>query len=501
MSLPVAQRPKRAKQKATPYAMGYRRALGIPENADLANDPVRWVNDVLGEFVWSKQREILESIRDNRYTAVHSCHDSGKSFVSSRGGCQHLDTKPDPFLVTTAPTWKQVNSILWREMRKAHRKGELRGRINLDAEWYENGDELVAFGRKPADYDQSAFQGIHALNVMVVIDEAGGVPKSIFDAVDSLATNVRARVLAIGNPDDPASHFAEICKPGSGWNVIHIGYQDTPAFTQEEVPDYLYDLLISPEWVDERKKRWGEKSPIYISKVLGLFPEISDDTLLTPGQIKAAQRRDLSEDEKVVATAGNIGVDVARFGDDKTAIYRARHGRVRKIKLMHKADTMETAEFVHFHLSKFPGERAHIDVVGVGGGVYDRLRAPRPRGFGRTDVIEFNSSEKAYDSERFGNRRAEAYWYLRDLADDGALDLPGDGEDDDLAAQLGSIKWKLMGGRIYIESKEDMRSRGMPSPDLADAVAMACWRSAAIPFIDIPDDDLTQTAGLIDRPM
>ena len=77
--------------------------------------------------------------------------------------------------------------------------------------------ELVAYGRKPADYDQSAFQGIHPMNPLDLGDEACGVPKSIFDAVDALATNVNARVAAIGNPDDPSSHFAQMCKPGSGW--------------------------------------------------------------------------------------------------------------------------------------------------------------------------------------------------------------------------------------------------------------------------------------------
>ena len=77
-----------------------------------------------------------------------------------------------------------------------------------------SGKELVAFVRKPADHDQSAFQGIHALRPLILVDEVCGVPKSIFDAVDALATNSNARVLAIGNPDDPASHFAQICTPG-----------------------------------------------------------------------------------------------------------------------------------------------------------------------------------------------------------------------------------------------------------------------------------------------
>lgn len=470
-------------------------AMGLPENAELANDPIRWVNNVLGEFTWSKQREILTSLRDHRHTAVMSCHDTGKSYTASRAGVQWVDTRPDPFLVTTAPTWKQVNSILWREMRKAHKKGGIKGRINLDAEWFMNSDELVAFGRKPADYDQAAFQGIHALNVLVVIDEAAGVPKSIFDAAETLVTNVRGRILAIGNPDDPSSHFAEVCKPGSGWNIIQIGAYDTPAFTGEEVPDQLLDLLISPEWVEERKRRWGEKSPIFISKVLGQFPEISDDTLISPRMIKEAQLRDLSEEVKEYTP--QLGVDVARFGDDFTAVYRARGGRVRYVRTMHKADTVETAEFVNGQMVQYPSEYAYIDTVGVGGGVYDQLR----KNFKQDRVREFISSERAYDPVRFGNRRAEVYWAVRDMADNGELDLPPQGEDDDLIAQLGSIKWKLQNGRIYMESKEEMKQRGLPSPDRADAAVMALIRGAEIRYIGDDQESLEQTAGLMTRPM
>jgi hypothetical protein len=117
---------------------------------------------------------------------------------------------------------------------------------------------------------------------LVIIDEAGGVPKSIFDAVDALATNIDARVVAVGNLDDPASHFATICKPGSGWHVETISAFDTPAYTGERVPEELLPLLVSPEWVEERKLRWGVNSPIYQSKVLGEFPDLSDDTLILP---------------------------------------------------------------------------------------------------------------------------------------------------------------------------------------------------------------------------
>ena len=185
------------------------------------------------------------------------------------------------------------------------------------------GKELVGFGRKPADTDQAAFQGIHALNPLIVIDEACGVPKSIFDAVDALATNDNARVLAIGNPDDPASHFAEICKPGSGWHVITISAFDTPAFTGEEVPRAAAAARC-PRVGRGAQEALGRNSPIYQSKVLGEFPDISDDSLIHPKWIEAAQKRQLPRDNKP-----ELGVDIARYGEDETVIMRREGGWVR----------------------------------------------------------------------------------------------------------------------------------------------------------------------------
>jgi hypothetical protein len=178
--------------------------LDPPENL-YVRDPVGWVRDRLGEFMWSKQCEIAEALVEHRYVAVKSAHDTGKSHVASRIVAWHVDTQSDPFATTTAPTTKQVHAILWRYLGQAHRKAKLAGRITLDDEWYTGpgGKELVAYGRKPADTDQAAFQGIHTLHPFVLVDEACGVPKSIFDAVDSLATNENARVLAIGNPMTP----------------------------------------------------------------------------------------------------------------------------------------------------------------------------------------------------------------------------------------------------------------------------------------------------------
>jgi hypothetical protein len=437
------------------------------------------VSDRLGEFMWSKQREIAESVVVNRYTAIKSAHDTGKSFTMSRLAAWWLDVHPigEAFLVTTAPTTAQVEAILWREIGKAHRKGNLPGRITLDAKWY-MGQELVAYGRKPADYDQAAFQGIHAKYVLVLLDEAVGIPKSLFDAVDALATNVNARVAAVANPDDPSSHFAQVCKPGSGWVVKRISAFDTPAYTGEKVPEELLALLVSPEWVEERKARWDATNPIYQSKVLGELPDISDDSLILPKWIEAAQKRSLERTRRPI-----IAADIARFGEDETVIMRREGGWIRVYRAHHKADTMVTSGHIAKAMRDIDDEagkndwvRAIIDVPGVGGGVVDRLA-----GLG-LPVVPYNGGEAPIDKERFVNARAEDYWTLRERFEQGEIDI--DPDDDKLAAQLGSIKWGIDSrGRIKIESKDDMRKRGLPSPDRADAMAIAfAGRANAAPM-------------------
>lgn len=445
------------------------------------HDPVGWVFSK-GGYMWSKQREVANSLVANRYTAVHSCHGTGKSFDASALACWWLDVHPpgEAFVVTTAPTWNQVHAILWREMRKLHKKAGLPGRLTLDARWYmgdpgrkggTSDEELVAYGRKPSDYDQSAFQGIHARYVLVIIDEAGGVPKLLYDAVDSLVTNDNSRVLAIGNPDDPASQFEKVCRPGSDWNSIHISYDMTPAFTGEEVPEWLLELLISPTWVKERAKAWGVASPTYVSKVLGEFPDISDDTLLSPGLLLSCQHNELKGIEK-----GQYGADIARMGADETCVYRNRGGKIRLVYSRHKQDLTKTTNAFTKLLKDTRREvPMQIDADGLGSGVYDNLRNTR------MPVVEFRAGRKPIDPARFRDRKAEVYWTFKQLCEEGLIDLPSDAEDSNLLAQLGSIKWDLDSkGRIYIESKDDMKKRGLPSPDRADACVLSAINTAGM---------------------
>lgn len=457
-----------------------------PKDHRYVSDPVGWVRDKLGEHLWSKQREIVESVRDNRYTAVQSCHDAGKSFSASRLVSWWLSVHPqgEAFAVTTAPTAAQVSAILWREIRRAHRKGKLDGYITSGAvpEWKLPDGEPIGYGRKPADEDQAAFQGIHATFPLIIVDEACGVPKNLFDAVDALATNENARVLAIGNPDDPASHFANICKPGSGWNVITIDGLGTPNFTteavashprlallfeelglepvDEHVPEALRPLLLSPLWVDERIHRWGIDSPLFTAKVRGLFPDVGDDVLIGPGLIKAAQDRSLAPDGRAV-----LGVDVARFGMDKTVIYVRRGPVIRLHGEYSKQPTTETTGRAIVAHNETHASQIRVDGVGVGAGVVDQLTE---QGY---PVLDMQAGAKPQEPDRFLNARSEWAWAMRERLEAGEIDL--DPLDEDLAAQLGAIKFKYTSkGQIQIESKQDLRKRGMPSPDRADAAIL-----------------------------
>lgn len=443
------------------------RAFQPPKQSKYLTDPVGWVHDRLGEYLWSKQREIAESVRDNRRTAVKSCHGAGKTRVASRIAAWWLDVHPpgEAFIVSTAPTYAQVHGILWEEIRNAAKVAQgrgqpLPGRVLGSDQWKLDDGTLVGWGRKPADTDVHGFQGIHRRYVLVIIDEGCGVPRQIFTAVEAVTTNVDCRILVLGNPDDPNTEFGDVCKPGSGWNTIQISAFDTPNFTDEPFPEHLRPLMLDRDWVEDKRHRWGEDSPRYVAKILGDFPDIGIDTLFPPSLIEAAQQRRLDPVGRRV-----LGVDVARYGADRSVIY-LRHGPVIRLHSEHaKLPTTETTGRVIAAKRETQADEIRVDGVGVGAGVVDQLTE---QGF---PVLDMQAGARATEPDRFVNQRAEWAWALRELLEAGDVDL--DAGDDELAAQLGALKFRYDSrGRIVVESKDEMRKRGLPSPDRADAAIL-----------------------------
>lgn len=425
------------------------------------HDPVGWIAEVLGGFCWSKQREIAASVVANRYTAVRSCHGSGKSWMLAHLALWWISSHPvgDALVVMTAPTTAQVKTILWREMKKAHAKGKLQGSLAA-LEWTID-KQIVAVGRTPKSYDPAAFQGIHERYVLVILDEACGIPDATWRQAETLITNEDSRLVAIGNPDDPTGLFARNCKPNSGYEVIKISAFDTPNFTDEEVPDELRSRLVGPSWVEERVKRYGEGSPFYRAKVLGEFPDGKDDSLIPLSFIERARERELEPGSRV-----RLGVDPARYGDSESVIYVSYGGHIRLVSARSGEDTQQTCGRVIQALRETGATGATIDEIGVGGGVVDSLARD---GYA---VWGFNAGGRSFDPEAFLNLRAEGYWMLREAFLEGKIDI--DPEDDVLAEQLASLRYSTTPrGQTKIESKEDMRRRGVASPDRADALLLS----------------------------
>ncbi|MFI7448089.1 hypothetical protein ACIBQX_11375 [Nonomuraea sp. NPDC049714] len=453
-----------------------------PKPSPYLNDPVGWVHDRLGGHLWSKQRDIALSVVGHRRTAVKSCHNAGKSFLAAQIACWWIDVHPpgEAFIVSTAPTYAQVHAILWEEIRKAAKNpagDPLPGRVLQSDEWKLDDGTLVGWGRKPADQDQHGFQGIHRRYVLVILDEACGIPEQLWTAVEAITTGADCRILAIGNPDDPNTEFGNVCKPGSGWNTIRISGFDTPNFTDEPFPEKLRPLMLSPEWVEDKRKRWGETSPRYVSKVLGDFPEVGDDTLISPRWIEAARQRTLEPGPVNV-----LGVDVARFGSDRSILCLARGPIARIIGDFSHARTTETTGKVIAAKREHHVQEIRVDGVGVGSGVVDELLEAGH------DVLDMQSGAGAMDREHYANARAEWWWGLRERFEAGDIDL--DPEDDELASQLGTLKYKFTArGQVLIESKDDMKKRGLPSPDRADSVMLA-YGHVAPPDEIVGNEDL-----------
>ena len=449
-----------------------RRASQLLVPSTYSDRPVAWVEDRLHEHVWSKQREILESVRDNRRTAVRSCHSAGKSHIASRVCGWWIDSHApgEAFVVTTAPTFNQVRAILWRYIGQMHRKNKLPGHVN-QTEWSFDG-ELVAFGRKPSDYDESAFQGIHAPKVLVILDEACGIPDQLWVAADTLTTTPGCRILAIGNPDNPVTEFKRVCDPVTSWHVISIPAASTPNFTDEQCPDHVKDQLVSVDWVEEKRFEWGEDSPLWTSKVLAQFPTDAPNAVVRVSDLEAC--RLVITDQVDARAEVHLGVDVGGGGDE--TVIRERRGPVCGREWTSRSDRPETIAPLVLRCIKETGATiVKIDSIGIGAGLVGELRnANLP------DVlfVPVNVSQRASQPTKFANRRAEMWWMARINCEQGLWDLSV--VDDKMAAQLTAPRYEIdASGRIKIESKDDIRERLRRSPDNADALLLAYYTPGA----------------------
>lgn len=464
-------------------------------NAKYRNDPVLWAKDKLGVNLWSLQAAVALSVAHHKKTAVKSGHGVGKSYLAAVLIMWWIDVHrgEDVQVITTAPTWSMVRGIVWEYVRKMHRqKAEeakenefverFIGTINEQAEWRGDNRDIIAFGTKPADSSNTGFQGRHYDYTLVLIDEANGVTDGLFTSAEAVTTTDTCRIMVIGNPTDPNTPFGNIFLTNGGkgleeWNKFTISSMDTPVFTGEPASKAALKSLTSKATVEGWRKKWGEDSNDWKSRVLGEFPSSSDDNMYpTPMLYKGI-------DTSIAPAEGarpKLGVDVSRFGTDKSAIVVNLGG----VAIIEKVwtdpgdksnDGFFVASIVHEVAVRLDACEVRIDVLGPGASVVDKL-AELSIGYDYS-VIEMNGSVAAKDNRKHLNARAEWHDNVRDLLVSGRISLPDTdtAEGQQLFDEMREIKkrYNKVHRNLQIESKDDMKSRGVKSPDISDALMYA----------------------------
>ena len=421
--------------------------------------PVLFAQEVLGVKLWSKQEQVLEELRDNPRVAVKSGNGLGKGFCAAVAILWFLCCHDTAVVLSTAPTFRQVRHVLWREVHRLYRRAQFPLGGNLLDTRLEMSEERFALGLS-ADSDEE-FQGFHSPNMLIVVDEAEGVEETIYEAIESVMTSENCKLLLIGNPTTMTGSFRRAFYDDRElYSTITISALESPNVSEGRG---MVRGLATRRWVEERKVVWGEANPIYQARVLGEFPDQGEDTLIPLSMVEAGVNREIDGSQETGPVL--IAVDVARFGSDKSVILRRRGMAVEDIRAYRGLDTMRLVGLVVEAISSCNPDEVVVDGVGIGAGVVDRLREQGYR------VQGVNAGTAARDGEHFANLRAEGFWNLRQLFLEGSLKIPPDNE---LVGQLAGLRYTFNSlGQVVIESKEEMRSRGASSPDKVDALMLA----------------------------
>lgn len=405
-------------------------------------------------------------MRDHPNVAVPSCFGSGKDWIAARIGLWWVAT--GGVLVATSNSFPQLRDIFWRELRRGHKRGALPGNPSngTDLRW-EIDDFHFAIGRKPDDNDAEGLQGTHADRVLVIVDEANGVGSALWEATNGLVVNEQSRRLAIGNPWEPVGPFYDACRSKT-WHTIPISVFDTPNFTGEPVPPKAANELVGPFWVDQRREEGLEGTPWWTAKVLGQFPDTASNQVIPLSLVEAARNTPHMPDQRDAA-----GLDVARFGTDDSVLVEGSGNGPEIVTIVHGHDTMAVAGLGARFLRDRRGSLA-VDVVGVGSGVYDRLKEQRLPG-----TLHEVQAGAGSDNDSMLNLRADLWWGVREAMYRGEVSLARLDEPtyQRLRSELTAPTYRLTSsGKVQIEAKEELKARGLPSPDVADAFCL--WQFA-----------------------
>lgn len=467
-------------------------------------DPARFSREILGVKPWLKQVEILESVRDYARTAAKSGHKVGKSHTAAQVALWFYCSYDHARVICTSTTSRQVDEILWREIRmvlaksgrcvacKAELRADPTARIPrpcphsslIDGEL----GELARTGFKSDDFREivgftakqsEAVAGISGENVLYICDEASGIPPMIYEAIHGNRAG-SAKLLLLGNPTKNEGEFYDAFNSKNKlYNGITVSSEETPNAVSGE---RLIPGLATREWIEEMREDWGEKSPLYTVRVRGEFAEFEEGKIFPLHEIGEAEERWHS-----TAAEGRlyIGLDPAgEKGAGDEIMYALRRGLkhlgfVAKRGLDEDGHLAELRRIIEEHRVPRETPVVVVDREGdIGTKVARKLREHAEDNPLEFELVTVRASDKSM-------RQPELYPRMRDALAASLVGWFGKGgaivTDPKLAKELHVLEWKLnVSGQAKVTDKITLKKLLGRSPDRYDALALSAWEPLAL---------------------
>lgn len=432
--------------------------------------PARFVTDIIGAVPDPCQVEILESVANNPRTTVRSGHGVGKSTVMAWAALWFLICHPNPKVPCTAPTEHQLKDILWAELAKWIYNSPLKSVLSWTNERvFMKGHAATWFAVARTAAKADALQGFHGDHILFLIDEASGVKDDLFQPVLGALTTEGAKLLMAGNPTSISGFFADShMSQMEQYHTIRVDGRNSPRVTAESV-----QLIID---------MFGEDSDPFRIRVAGEFPKAMPDSFIPIDWIERNSKQSISD---TLQYSVDLGVDVARYGDDNSVIYGVLDKtKAKRLEKISKNDIMQVTGAVVKHLRFFNTKYKNItpsvkiDCDGLGVGVHDRLKELNANGEIRCNLHECHfggegGRMRQGDPIAYANNTGLMWGKIRDMLQNNQLELENNKE---LKTQLSNRRYSLNSdGKILLERKEDMKKRGVKSPDDGDALALALY--------------------------
>lgn len=416
-----------------------------------------------------QQRQFLDALPTQKRISIRSGHGTGKDTSAAWAILWFLATRIYAKVVCTAPTARQLNDILWSEISKWMRDSAIQDEFIIQSEKiFHKGAPKEWWARAvspsvkadPADQAET-LAGFHGDHLLIVADEASGVEDPVFIPIEGAMTQEDNRAILIGNPTKNKGYFhdtqfhAEISK---SWCRFHWDSRDSEN-VKSEYPIYM-------------ASKYGVESNVFRIRVAGEPPLEDERTLIPLYWAEQCIGKELIVDEEEPIY---LGCDIARFGEDKSIIL-PRHGlKILPWMTYQGLNTITLAGHIMQIYDEVHADGCAVDVIGVGAGVADYLRKQRMPG-----LFDVNVSWASSDPTRYALLRDELWWKIREKCMYGYYSFPdvkAPGETisigQELANELSSIYYEFnKNGAVKVESKKDMKKRGVASPNIADALGV-----------------------------